>query len=590
MTNGGITPSGSFPASENILGKRELIVIAKSEVGLRATTDGVVSATTADVSPLSELLVTEGISLEPLFGISEERLIQEAASISSEEGIEIPDLSIFYYVDAPDERLDDLAQRLQLQDAIETAFVKPPVELAIAPLEIPELTKDLILPVDEAPAATPNFVDRQGYLNAAPTGVDARYAWTVAGGKGANVNVIDLEWGWRFTHEDLRLNQGGVLAGNNSSNSNHGTAVIGEIGGDENSFGVTGIAPDARVSAISFTTIPSASAIRQAADQLRPGDIMLLEIHRAGPRFNFQGRDDQQGYVAIEWWPDDYAAIRYASSRGIIVVEAAGNGRENLNDAIYDTNPSAPFGPFPSWWRNPYRRNPLDSGAVVVGAGAPPPGTHGRDHGPDRSRLDFSNYGSLIDAQGWGREVTTTGYGDLWRDPDDVNNRDKWYTDTFSGTSSASPIVVGALGSVQGVLRAYGRIPLSPARARELLRSTGSPQQDAPGRPVSQRIGNRPNLRQLIPKALENAYWVGVQFTGTVGAGQTNRWFTFNWPAHWHVIWTVVPTTPRSGSPQIKWQVQVERASDSYITYWINITNVSSEAVNIEARFAVLGW
>ncbi|MEK8170065.1 hypothetical protein NKH77_10840 [Streptomyces sp. M19] len=43
------------------------------------------------------------------------------------------------------------------------------------------------------------------------------------------------------------------------------------------------------------------------------------------------------------------------------------------------------------------------------GAGAPPPGTHGRDHGPDRSRLEFSNYGMRLDAQGWGREVTTTG-------------------------------------------------------------------------------------------------------------------------------------------------------------------------------------
>ena len=222
----------------------------------------------------------------------------------------------------------------------------------------------------------------------------------------------------------------------------------------------------------------------------------------------------------------------------------------------------------------------------MVGAGAPPPGTHGRNHGSDRSRLGFSNYGALIDAQGWGREVTSTGYGDL----QGGRNRDEWYTDTFSGTSSASPIVVGALGCVQGVLRRRGRIPLSPARARELLRTTGSPQQDETGRPRSQRIGNRPNLRQLIQRALQTRSWVGVQFRGTVPAGQTRRWFTFRWPAHWHVVWTVVPTTPRSGSPQIKWKVQVERASDSHITYWISVTNTSSSSVNIEARYAVLGW
>ncbi|UCG37523.1 MAG: S8 family serine peptidase, partial [Candidatus Bathyarchaeota archaeon] len=170
------------------------------------------------------------------------------------------------------------------------------------------------------------------------------------------------------------------------------------------------------------------------------------------------------------------------------------NGRENLDDPIYDVNPAPPDGPFPSWWINPYKRKPLDSGAIVVGAGAPPPGTHGRNHGPDRSRLDFSNYGSLVDAQGWGREVTSCGYGDLQGGSD----KDLLYTDTFSGTSSASPIVVGALGCVQGFCRAKSKTLWTPATARTMLRATGSPQQDAPTRPATQRIGNRPNLRQLI--------------------------------------------------------------------------------------------
>jgi hypothetical protein len=205
----------------------------------------------------------------------------------------------------------------------------------------------------------------------------------------------------------------------------------------------------------------------------------------------------------------------------------------------------------------------------------------------DRARCVFSNYGACVDAQGWGWEVTSTGYGDLQGGPDNKLH----YTDQFSGTSSASPIVVGALACVQGVLRAQGRIPLTPARARDLLRSTGSPQQAAPGRPVTQRIGNRPNLRQMIAQVIGTpAPWVGVQFRGTVPAGTTRRWFTYNWPAHWHVLWTVVPTTVRPGGPQIKFDVQVERANDQYITYWINITNVSSAPCDIEARYGVLGW
>src|SRR6185312_9309105 len=144
---------------------------------------------------------------------------------------------------------------------------------------------------------------------------------------------------------------------------------------------------------------------------------------------------------------------------------------------------------FPASWTNPFNPANPSSGAVVVGAGAPPPGTHGQNWGPDRSRLDFSNYGQRIDAQGWGREVTSTGYGDLQGGTD----ARYWYTDEFSGTSSASPIVTGALASLQGVLRAAGKPPMTPSTARAWLRSSGSIQQDEPDRPVSQRIGNRPD-------------------------------------------------------------------------------------------------
>ncbi|MBN9105531.1 MAG: hypothetical protein J0I14_11070 [Propionibacteriaceae bacterium] len=81
---------------------------------------------------------------------------------------------------------------------------------------------------------------------------------------------------------------------------------------------------------------------------------------------------------------------------------------------------------------------------------------------------------------------------------------------------------------------------------------------------------------------------VGVQFTGTVAANQTKRWFTFNWPQQQQVIWNVVSTTPRVGVRQVEWDVEVERASAAYITYWIVIHNLSDQPVNVEARYAVL--
>jgi hypothetical protein len=52
---------------------------------------------------------------------------------------------------------------------------------------------------------------------------------------------------------------------------------------------------------------------------------------------------------------------------------------------------------------------------------------------------------------------------------------------------------------VQGILKAQGSNLLTSQSAISLLRSTGSPQQDAPSRPKTQRIGNRPDLKEMVP-------------------------------------------------------------------------------------------
>jgi hypothetical protein len=49
-------------------------------------------------------------------------------------------------------------------------------------------------------------------------------------------------------------------------------------------------------------------------------------------------------------------------------------------------------------------------------------------------------------------------------------------------------------------LRGKNKPILTPVTARNILRTTGSPQQDAPGRPATQRIGNRPNLKQAFDR------------------------------------------------------------------------------------------
>jgi len=466
----------------------ELIALAKPAVALRAIDRRLISEAGIPTAKAEKKLSKYEAIMKPLFGPSEERVESMVRAQESLASTSLMPLSGFYRIEAQEKNLEKIQKDMLEEDLFDGVYIKPPVEA-------PEEINTMVAAADAPPSSTADFSARQIYLNAAPDGVDARWAWTQAGGKGDDVRIVDLEGNWRFTHEDLMQNQGGVIGGSVIDDlgwRNHGTAVIGEFGGDINGFGIQGICSDATTSAVSFSGLGTGGAINLAASRLRAGDILLLELHRPGPRHNFQSRSDQKGYIAIEWWPDDFAAILNASRQGIIVVEAAGNGAEDLDDAIYEI---PGFG-FPSDWINSFRRSNRDSGAIVVGAGAPPPGTHGRTHGPDRSRLGFSNYGALIDAQGWGREVTTCGYGDL----QGGLNEDLWYTDTFSGTSSASPIVVGTVGCIQGMAKARGRAVFTPAEIKDALRTTGSPQQVASGRPLTQRIGNRPDIRALAQK------------------------------------------------------------------------------------------
>ena len=154
---------------------------------------------------------------------------------------------------------------------------------------------------------------------------------------------------------------------------------------------------------------------------------------------------------------------------GVIVVEAAGNGSVNLDqpgcNRLFDRS---------------YR----DSGAIIVGAGDP--GQH--------ARLSFSSYGSRVDVQGWGGSVTTAGYGAAF-DPGDIRQR---YTHSFGGTSSASPIVTGAVLALQGALKARGLALATPAEIRETLVVTGTPQTG------TEHIGPLPDIRAALDRLLTN--------------------------------------------------------------------------------------
>ncbi|MEK6304176.1 MAG: S8 family serine peptidase [Acidobacteriota bacterium] len=325
----------------------------------------------------------------------------------------------------------------------------------------------------------------QAYLDPAPLGMDVRYAWTLPGGKGENVKIVDIELNWNVQHNDLSaaISDAFILVrgvdrlpddNQNQANINHGTAVLGELVAAPDGIGVTGIAHGSRIGLInpltSGTTPDVAGAIRRATSKLDPGDVMLLELSVAGPRFDpFTGK----GLAPIEFQPDIFTAIKDATSSGIIVVESAGNGFEDLDHSAF---------------AGLFDRNKRDSGAIIVGAGRPEGDIYGS--GPDRTRTEESNFGSRVDLQGWGRAVVTCGYGDR-RFEQGPNN---WYTIDFAATSAATAMVAGAAAVLQSIVKQRGRAPLTPDELRRLLVSTGTPQTGNLG----EHIGPRPDLRAAI--------------------------------------------------------------------------------------------
>ena len=391
----------------------ELVVMLKSGQDISVDKSSIIKSKKVKPTDLKKFQTVLAKNRANLSGIFTHR--KTKLDISDRAKAIFDDLKIspelMFFVKSDGQKLEDLQQELLSSDLVEAAYIKPAAENP-----------------DTADWITPDFTSNQGYLELSPNGIDAKFAWSMSGGRGDSVEIIDMEQGFNLEHRDLPKNFGGLIQGNNRETSkNHGTAVIGVLGADDNGFGVTGISHNSKIRAISYSGSSTSQTIIDAADELDAGDILLLEIHRKGPAAN-PDDDGQDGYIAIEWWPDDFAAITYATDKGIIVVEAAGNGAEDLDAEIYDRPQSG----FPASWKNPFRSGNHQSGAVVVGAGSPWSSS-------DRTILSFSNWGSRVDAQGWGQGVATTGYGNLQSDKViELDPFNGWQPDTDAPKNGAS--------------------------------------------------------------------------------------------------------------------------------------------------------
>ncbi len=408
------------------------------------------------VAPWGELVARfPGITIEPLHTTlrSEDlqRLTERATQMDSE--YRPPNLLTYFAVDCPPGvDPEEIVKVLQALHSVETAYVQSP------PLPPPGVNGP----------NNPRYAS-QGYLQQAAGGIDAAYAWNYPGGDGAGIGFVDLEQGWILDHEDLIAAGITLISGVNQAYPGHGTAVLGEITAVDNTIGDVGIVPHvaARVISQYRPAYNTPDAITAAVAAMSFGDVLLLEAQVATAGLN---------NMPVEAESATFDAIRLATSLGIVVVEAGGNGSNDLDAFTIGGQQILNRG----------SSSFKDSGAIMVGAASST---------APHSRLNFSNYGSRIDCYGWGQNIDTTGDG--W-----MGTATNLYTGSFGGTSGASPMVTGAAIAVQGMIQAAAGYRFNPRQLRSILSDAAN--STASNDPPNDKIGRMPNLRAIITGTVLN--------------------------------------------------------------------------------------
>jgi serine protease len=420
-------------------GANRVVIKFREGSQIRLVNGRLISAVTAEVAAVQALIRQTGLfaSLHRLFGdLAEAQLTAQREEAQRISGRVLADLNLYFVLPAPTKLLAaQLAAQLNLLPIVEFADLAPVRFRAPAPA-----------------GATPDFTPEQGYKNLTQ-GIGVLDPAKAPGSDGSGMSFVDVEYSWQLDHEDLKIPASRVIKSGTPydyfNNTDHGTAVLGEIVGLKNAYGVTGIAPAAMTKLSPAETKENgydpATAILLASNSLNPGDVIVIE--QQYPVCGGTCGDDQVGCGPLETIQAVHDVIANVTALNRIVVAAAGNGNVNLDDATCN---------------GAFDRSTSDSGAIMVGAG----------HSTDRTRLDFSSYGTRVDVQGWGENIVTTGYGNDAFGPS-IQRR---YTRTFGGTSGATPIVAGAVLAIQGRLKAC-HLPLAtPTQMRQALTTTGTQQ------------------------------------------------------------------------------------------------------------------
>lgn len=328
-------------------------------------------------------------------------------------------------------------------------------------------------PVD-IPPTTINYQPQQGYIGSNP-GVNMQHAWTNLQ-TGTGITIRDVEYGVNVSHEELAGGATSIAAGMNVSSlasadfTEHGTAVFGIVYANKGTYGVSGLAHGATAMILYPEWQQSGynriNAVTQAVANSQGGDVIIYEMQEFGQNNNFVPAE----YNQVVW---DLTVA--GTAIGAVIVAAAGNGNENLDESFYV----------------PYM-NRGDSGAIIVGAGS---------SNTFHNKLSFSTYGSRVNIQGWGQNVYTTGYfasnTSSFLIGSDFNQS---YHSSFNGTSSATAIVASCIAVLQSYHHGLAGNYLTSGQLKTILQQTGIAQ----GNITSGNIGPFPNMQAAMELVFTN--------------------------------------------------------------------------------------
>jgi hypothetical protein len=318
-------------------------------------------------------------------------------------------------------------------------------------------------------------------------GVDARFAWTILGGKGDGQSLVDVERGWTREHKRLPKNRIEHVAGKIDLGERfHGTAVLGIVCG-KHIGGCEGIAPNVQwVGLVSVVPdgqrVPGDDPDTAARENIY--EAVAIAINELRQRYKPSSKNGR-GVLLLEHQTEAglpletyelmhnliWTATNAANADKITVIEPAGN------------QPAAGV--------NIDAFLPQDSGAIVVGSAykdAITPTAGQKYH----QRFSTSNFGNRVNCYAWGQCVVTP----AWRSgnppvPGVLDECD----DQFGQTSAAAAIIAGVALIVQGIVAKRGHLALTASQLRAIL---ANPALGTPCTPGDQ-IGVMPDLSKIAP-------------------------------------------------------------------------------------------